>query len=368
MILQLAPDYYNSSIYRSLFRALANRGFVNHVYVADNISTSAQHENTDTSTIHIAGKTFSPLDRLLYFPKQKFIFDEITHTIPIKDVDIVHAHTLFSSGYSAYRLWKQYGIPYIVAVRNTDVNVFLHYMKHLAPIGWATLANASRVVFLSPVYKQIVLSKYIPRHLRSVIEEKSVVIPNGINPLFLSETPARSYDENCIRMIYIGKIMRLKNIDMILRVCDILSSEGKNIHLTLVGQIVEKRYSDIANSRSYITYSPPITPERVRELLRENDIMLMPSFAETFGLVYAEAMSQGLPVIYTRGQGFDGWFADGEVGYAVSPRNAKEIKQRIADIYMNYPTISERCQQACKQFDWEQIADTYTDIYKSIIK
>ena len=38
-------------------------------------------------------------------------------------------------------------------------------------------------------------------------------------------------------------------------------------------------------------------------IYRENDIYVMPSIIETFGLVYAEAMSQGLPVIYTRGQG-----------------------------------------------------------------
>lgn len=32
----------------------------------------------------------------------------------------------------------------------------------------------------------------------------------------------------------------------------------------------------------------------------------MPSFKETFGLVYAEALSRFIEVIYTKGQGFDG--------------------------------------------------------------
>ena len=47
------------------------------------------------------------------------------------------------------------------------------------------------------------------------------------------------------------------------------------------------------------------------EFIGENDIFVMPSINETFGLVYAEAMSQGLPVIYTKGQGFDKQFNDG---------------------------------------------------------
>ena len=43
----------------------------------------------------------------------------------------------------------------------------------------------------------------------------------------------------------------------------------------------------------------------------------MPSRYETFGLVYGEAMSQGLPIIYSKGQGVDGYFKEGTVGYGV---------------------------------------------------
>ena len=66
----------------------------------------------------------------------------------------------------------------------------------------------------------------------------------------------------------------------------------------------------------------------------------MPSKTETFGLVYAEAMSQGLPVIYTRGQGFDGQFEEGEVGYSVDCKDKKEISMKIIDIINNYDVIS----------------------------
>ena len=45
----------------------------------------------------------------------------------------------------------------------------------------------------------------------------------------------------------------------------------------------------------------------------------MTSLGESFGLTYAEAMSQGVPVIYSKGQGFDGQFKEGVVGYHVDP-------------------------------------------------
>jgi len=55
----------------------------------------------------------------------------------------------------------------------------------------------------------------------------------------------------------------------------------------------------------------------------------MPSITETFGLVYAEALSQGLPVLYTRGQGFDRQFEEGEVGYAVDCFDDRMHKKQL---------------------------------------
>ena len=55
----------------------------------------------------------------------------------------------------------------------------------------------------------------------------------------------------------------------------------------------------------------------------------MLSIMETFGLVYAEAMSQGLPIIYTKGQGFDEQFDEGKVGYHADCFNIEEIVKRI---------------------------------------
>ena len=42
----------------------------------------------------------------------------------------------------------------------------------------------------------------------------------------------------------------------------------------------------------------------------------MPSITETFGLVYGEALSQGLLIIYTKGQGFDGQIKEKLAGYS----------------------------------------------------
>ena len=93
----------------------------------------------------------------------------------------------------------------------------------------------------------------------------------------------------------------------------------------------------------------------------------MPSFTETFGLVYVEALSQGLPVIYTKGQGFDGQFPEGTVGYHVTPTESKDVAEKILKIAENYMKISSNCNNGIKKYQWKMISEEYLRIYRGII-
>ena len=93
----------------------------------------------------------------------------------------------------------------------------------------------------------------------------------------------------------------------------------------------------------------------------------MPSITETFGLTYVEAMSQGLPVIYSKGQGFDGRFKEGHIGYHVRSKDTKDIANKIIGITKNYKTISENCTKESLLFNWNEISTEYKEIYKDIL-
>jgi len=96
-------------------------------------------------------------------------------------------------------------------------------------------------------------------------------------------------------------------------------------------------------------------------LYRESDIFIMPSFTETFGVTYIEAMSQGLPVIYSRTEGIDGLFNNGEVGFAVNPLDVRGIVNKIENIYANYEEISMNCAKISESFSWDNIVEKYID-------
>ncbi len=358
MILQIAPDYYNTALYANLFSSLHQQGINSRIYVTDN----TLHQDDKTNNIFCAPKAFNLLERLLFFPKQQALYNDLHARDIYKGIDVIHAHTLFSSGYLAYQLYQKYGIPYIVAVRNTDVNIFFRYMPHLRHIGREIALNAKKVIFISPAYQQQVVGKYLP----DSIDDKSIVIPNGINPLFLNNISQHQPATDAIRLIYTGKIEKNKNIDTLIRVSDKLVASGKKVTLCMVGKLIDQCYKSLIEQRDYIDYYDQSSQEEVMHYMRQHDIFIMPSYHETFGLVYAEAMSQGLPVIYTRGQGFDGYFEDGEIGYSVSATNLEEIIQRITEIYAHYKTISDQCINLVQRFDWQQIAKEYSQIYKSL--
>ena len=61
----------------------------------------------------------------------------------------------------------------------------------------------------------------------------------------------------------------------------------------------------------------------------------MISKSETFGLVYFEALTQGLPVVYTAGQGFDGVINNLSVGYAVKSDNVSDIAAKLDSALAN---------------------------------
>lgn len=363
MILHIAPDYMNKPLYAHLIEGLRtqDRSLEHYVFACDNAIHNTQNIPVN---VHIVNRSFSILERLLFFPKQHYLLHEIESNIPIKDIDLIHAHTLFSSGYLAYLLYKKYQIPYIVAIRNTDVNVFFKYMPHLRHIGREIAAHAQKIIFISSAYQNQVIGKFFP----DKCIEKSIVIPNGIDSLFLKQIANHKQSLETIRLIYAGRLEKDKNIHTIIKVADYLIMLGQKVSLCLVGKIEDHEYVSMINQRSYIEWHDHCSQAELIQYFRQNDIFIMPSYHETFGLVYAESMSQGLPVIYTKGQGFDGFFNDGEVGYAVPTEDIQYIANKIMDIHTDYANISHNCIEKAQQFDWQSLAKTYHKIYISTHK
>ena len=361
-VLQIANDYFGTKLYQSLFDSLATQDIENRMFVplAQNAPFPAYVPD------HVAAvPCYRPLDRLLFFTKQKHMLNAILQRWDISTIDLIHAHTVFSGGYTAWKLHQEYHIPYIVAVRNTDVNVFFRYMVHLRHVGVKILRDAAAVIFLSPAYQSSVLETYVPKKYREEIRSKSLVIPNGISDVFVKDQHRpHPLPEQGVRLVYIGELSDNKNLPVTLSAVEQLRKDGIPATLTVAGPIRERKYDGFFKPYPFVTYLGKIPPERVKEVMRQSDIFVMPSHTETFGLVYAEAMSQGLPVLYTRGQGFDGHFPDGAVGYAVDDRSPVDVAEKIRAVMEHYAGLAQNAYEGAARFSWDTIARRYEGLYQ----
>ena len=363
-ILHINRNYITSPLHQVMMNHLDRLNIDNSVFAPTDGSEKALI--VPNGNVFVS-KCFSKWDRYIFDLKQTKIFSAIEHRYDISNFDCIHAYTLFTDGNCAMKLSEKYVKPYIVAVRNTDVNDFFKKIPFLRARGVKIMERASAICFLSKSYREAVLSQFVPRKKRELIRSKSYVIPNGIDDFWLENVNHKSYGlHEPLRLIYAGRIDRNKNIESIVDAIKELEIRGVEANLTVVGKVYDENIFRRIINCGYVQYHKPVSKESLIGFYRKCDIFVMPSFTESFGLVYAEAMSQGLPVIYTKGEGFDNQFPEGTVGYHVDPNDYKNIASKIIECIKNYDEMAATASKNAMKFNWENIVGQYQNIYEEI--
>jgi glycosyltransferase involved in cell wall biosynthesis len=96
----------------------------------------------------------------------------------------------------------------------------------------------------------------------------------------------------------------------------------------------------------------------------------MPSYFETFGRVYFEAMAVGLPIICAKNSGIFGLFREGEEGMAVDHTNVAAIADALAfliDHKEERLKIGKQGQELVNGFTWQNRARDLRKIYMEVV-
>lgn len=311
-----------------------------------------------------------PHHRVFFRNKIAKVCKELVSSNNFLEVDLVHSHFLFSDGAVALKLFQNFGTPFITAVRNTDINAFFRFRPDLKSIAYDVLDKASAVVCLNHPYRNMLLEK-VPSSLRKSIENKTYVVPNGVEQSWLNNLSSApdTRKVGSFRCIYVGDLSKNKNIETTINAINSLRENGKDVELIVVGAggNGEKRFKALQNKHSFVFYLGRINDrDKLREVLRAGDLFVMPSFKETFGLVYIEAMSQGLPIVYSEGQGIDGYFDETRVGEKVNPRDVDCVAQAIEKIILDTPSYVRNCNAEAARFSWHTVAQAYKEIYERV--
>ena len=347
---------YGAELFTELFNALQHRGVEQRVFYPRN----RKHRIADPIRSY---RIDSPLvldlsTKASFRRKQQVMRGHYDLFFQQNKPDLIHAHTLFSDGSLANHYHKSTGTPFVVAIRSTDLDVFLKYKPWLLPLGRQIAANAQNIIFISPSLRRKFLRKF-----GSAYESKSLIIPNGINQSFFDQEPVKNKEFHTpLKLLYIGSFLKRKNVPALIKLL-----EHADYRLTLVGaggKDEKKVLRMIRNSGKTDYLGRVEDPAALSQIYRQHDIFIMSSRRETFGLVYAEAMSQGLPLIYSINTGIDGLFERGRVGFGVKPGSVPQMLEAIEKIAADYQEISKNCIAEAKQLNWTDIADRYLDLYR----
>lgn len=295
------------------------------------------------------------------------LYNSLTKQIDFKHIRLIHATTLFSDGALAYKIYKKYSIPYIVTIRTTDVDIFLKYRSHLIPLAEKILSAASHVVFVSEALKSRFINHPKIQFFKDRFLEKSHIIYNGIEAYWLQNlNPDNQTKEN--KFLYVGKFNKNKNVLRLIQALAELRMPYSDIQLGLVGgggnqqkQVLRavKKHADWINY-----YGSIKEPSRLAQIFRDYKFFAMISHTETFGLVYLEALSQGLPLIHTENQGIDSVFAV-KVGHSALADSTQSIKE-AAEYLIQHEDDFELKKIDFNAFSWNRIAKAYIKLYNNV--
>ncbi len=373
-ILHVTNGYADSKVHSNLAMALDELGVEQMVYCPvreERLMGKNKFEGKNIQFVY--SFCIKSWYKYVYQYKRWMLYRDMKRKVNLKDFDVIHAATLFSDGGLALKAHKKYGIPYIIAVRSTDINLYIRRLKHTHRIGKEIVLNASRVVFISKTEMKEFLESEFVKTIYEKINNKIVFQPNGIDDYWLNHVSHEEHKGH--EVLYIGNFTIIKNVSRLAKaVLQLRQMRGfEDVRLMLVGgnklggvwKNDELLQQIIANHPDAITALGCINDkEKLAEVMHSCALFAMPSIHETFGLVYLEALSQNLPVVYTKGQGIDGIF-DESVGIGVDALSVEEIRDAIHKILDHLDDYGN--QKVCfDDFNWKKIAKRYIDIYNEV--
>jgi glycosyltransferase involved in cell wall biosynthesis len=255
--------------------------------------------------------------------------------IDLRNFDLIHSHKLTYEGMIGYKLSKEFDIPLIVTLRQTDTMIFNKKIG-ASNLYKPVIERCTGILYLIPQILLRMENIFGKSFFNEHIMPKTVLLPNIVDrKINLRRKDVES--GNFITVLKMEKrIVYRKNIKRLLMALNQLRSY--NFKLSIVGdgsyrREIEKWVRKLKLDTN-IRFIGHVDNDQIDEYYAKAEAFLLPSISESFGLVYAEALLNGTPIMYSKDHlGFDGFF-DG-VGVGVNPKSIKSITDGILKLYNN---------------------------------
>lgn len=287
------------------------------------------------------------------------------------DYDLYHFYFALPTGllslFVRWRLKK----PYVVALRGSDVPGYdrthpylkpLHAM--LRPLSRYIWTNAETVTALSEPLRQLALE--------TVPDVSVMVVGNGVDASVFPEKVNRSATAP-LRLLTVCRLIKRKGLEHLIHAMKTLGPRG--IRLCIAGTGEQQEYVanlvqslGLADSIELAGYVPR---DELAAYYHDADVFVLPSLAESFGLVLVEAMSCGLPIVATRVGGIPEIVDEPDGGLLINPGSAEAIVEAIERFNEQPESLRAmgqyNAEKTREEFAWRRIAQTYENTYRAAL-
>ena len=284
-------------------------------------------------------------------------------------IDILHAHVSYPAGWIAKLLSNKYNIPYVITEHMSPFP-FERYLKNkaLSTKVKEPLKEANAIIAVSPYLAQEMLDYGLP---------EPVIIPNVIDESFFLPDPLEKKTTGSYTFFTLGGLIPQKGIQELLEGIDLLMKrlpmkERKSLVFNIGGAGEEdaklKKFSEENDLSKNIRWLGSLTREEARYHFRNCDSFVLTSRHESFGVVYAEAMACGKPVIATKCGGPES-FINRENGILVEVGKPDQIANALEAMLRNTSSFNSQVirESFLSRFSSEVVVQKIETLYRDII-
>lgn len=286
--------------------------------------------------------------------------------------DIIHTQHPFLLGTAALSCAQHLHIP-IVFTYHTIYEAYAHYLK-LPQVFTRPMIKHSVLSFCNKVNGIVVPSSALQTYVHDHgIKKPVTVIPSSLQDIFLSQKPVikKRKQGRPLHLLVVSRFVKEKNIPFVLDVAARLHSVS--FVMTLVGYGAEYKalqayaYEELGLSYEQVRFIYQPDKAVLVQQYSNADIFLFPSHSDTQGLVLAEAMAGGTPVIAVDGPGQRDIIEYGRNGFLVNDEAGMIAAiEQVAYTPHLYETLQKYAWQTAQKYRSERIIEKVVSFYNHV--
>ncbi|UKF80461.1 glycosyltransferase [Clavibacter californiensis] len=290
--------------------------------------------------------------------------------------DVVHAH-YWLSAVAALPVARAWGVPHVLTLHSVSAGKNRRLVAGDTPEPASRLADEGRLVRASDL---VVASAESEKRL--LVEAYDAdpaavhVVAPGVEEAFLREPSGRDGGGR-VRVVLLGRIQPLKGQDVALRALALLDPATRPL-LVIAGGVSPGRDAYAASLHALVrsldleddvVFAGALDRAATARVLAGAHLALMPSAAETYGLVALEAAACGTPVVAARTEGLVDSVRDGVSGVFVPTRDPADWARAIRDLLADRPALARLSASArahAAERTWDVAAADVAEEYRAL--